>query len=296
MQQPQPHCNGSNVSDGLPCRRNQKLNPNGFCYQHLKQDPSYNEAEAMPRTPAPFAMSQQQQRLQQQEANEERRSMSSSSSGVGPSNASNNNSNNEEVERSHTSGGGDLSSAFSASASASGSALAAVAAAGSQKGDLPRCTAIAKSTGQVCCKRVSLAGEVLCPRHGGRQIKLASMLPMCSAISKSTRQPCLNHVTTPGNVFCTIHTTPTALARSPLLAMYQLPQPRQPQPALSSSAMKPEPEEYENPRGWANMQLQCIRFLMHTHPQSACPCSTSAEPCQKMRLVMWAQGMIQLAQ
>jgi hypothetical protein len=35
---------------------------------------------------------------------------------------------------------------------------------------------------------------------------------------------------------------------------------------------------------------------METHPKSQCKCSTSAEPCQGMKIVMWAQAMVQLAQ
>jgi hypothetical protein len=265
----QPNCKGVNVSDGMPCKRNQKLSTTGFCFQHLKQDPSYNEAEAMPRTPAPFPAFQQQQPQPHKEAEVERQSMSSS------------NSNNDDViERGNTKQ--DLSSAFSA---ASSSSSGSVVVSAQQKGDLPRCNAIAKSTGQQCCKRVSLAGESLCPRHGGKQIRVASMLPMCSATSKSTRQPCQNHVSGSGHAFCTIHNNQTVLRKSTLVQL------------MAPPAPKPLPEEYENPNGcWANIQVQCMRYLMETHPKSKCQCSSSVEPCQGIRLVMWAQAMVQLAQ
>jgi hypothetical protein len=290
-----PHCNGVNVSDGLPCRRNQKLSPAGYCYQHLKQDPAFNEAvDILPRTPGPmFQLPPLQPPQHRQEKGEDERR----SSNIGPSEGGQN-SNNDEIERSHT--GQDLSSssAFVASSGGggggSGSSVAADAAVPvTTKGDLPRCTAIAKTTGQQCCKRVSLAGEVQCPRHGGRQIKLASTLPMCGAISKTSRQMCLNRVSFAGQTRCAVHggltfRAATAVAPSP-----------QQQPATFTPSLKPPivlREEYENPRGWAEIQTQCMRFLMETHPNSQCNCASTASACQGMKLVMWAQALVQLAQ
>jgi hypothetical protein len=115
---------------------------------------------------------------------------------------------------------------------------------------------------------------------------------MCSAISKSTRQPCQNHVSGPGYAFCTIHNNQNVLGKTTLIQL--LPPAPQKQPSFSS---KPLPEEYENANGcWANIQVQCMRYLMETYPKSKCQCSSSVEPCQGMRLVMWAQAMVQLAQ
>jgi hypothetical protein len=287
--QPPQHCRGVNVSDGMPCKRNQKLSPAGYCYQHLKQDPAYIEPEKLPNTPGPTQLlptQQLQQQVQQEKGEDERRSAS-----IGPSveGGGGQNSNNEELERSHT----DPSS-VSASSSASTSGSSSVS-----KGDLPRCTAIAKTTGQQCCKRVSLNGETKCPKHGGKQIKLVSTLPMCGAISKSTRQPCQNHVTFAGQKFCSFHGGMTfrAAAGTPSFALHQQ------QPATFTPPLKPQQhqhnmlmrEEYENPRGWAEIQAQSMKYLMETHPKSQCQCSTSAEPCQGMKIVMWAQALVQLA-
>jgi hypothetical protein len=282
-----PHCNGVNVSDGMPCRRNQKLSPAGYCYQHLKQDPAYNEPVKLPNTPGPTQQLPTQQLRQEKE--DERRSSS-----IGPSGEAGGQNNNDEIERSHT----DLSSssAFVASSGGggggSGSSVAGDAVAPvSTKGDLPRCTAIAKSTGQRCCKRVSLTGETLCPRHGGRQIKLVSTLPMCEAISKSTRSQCLNRVSFAGQTRCSFHGGSS-------LRLAVAPSPEQ-QPATFTPSMKPTivlREEYENPRGWAEIQTRCLQYLIDDHPKSQCKCSTSAEPCQGIRLVMWAQALVQLAQ
>jgi hypothetical protein len=296
--QPPQHCNGVNVSDGMPCRRNQKLSPNGYCYQHLKQDPAYIEPVKLPNTPGPTQLLPTQilQLQQQQEKQDDRHSAS-----IGPSGeegGSGHNSNNEEqIERSHTDPSSVSASSSLASTSGSNSAVS--------KGDLPRCTAIAKTTGQQCCKRVSFAGETKCPKHGGKQIKLVSTLPMCGAISRSTRQPCQNHVTFAGQKFCAFHGGLTfrsaAMAVTPSFA----PQQHQ-QPAIFTPSIKPQQqqqqqhnmlrEEYENPRGWAEIQAQSMKYLMETHPKSQCKCSTSAEPCQGMKIVMWAQAIVQLAQ
>ncbi len=275
------HCRGKNVSDGMPCRRNQKLSPAGFCYQHLKQDPAYIEPEKLPTTPGPTQLLQPQQ-----QDNERRRSIGSPSIGGG----SGQNSNNDEVvmERSHTDVSSS-SSAFAGASAGSGSSVAADAPV-TTKGDLPRCTAIAKTTGQQCCKRVSLSGETKCPKHGGKQIKLVSTLPMCGAISKSTRQPCQNHVSLAGQKYCSFHGGATFRATAAVAPQ---------QPATFTPSIKqqqPLREEYENPRGWAEIQTQCMRYLMDTHPKSQCQCATTAEPCQGMRIVMWAQTMVQFAQ
>jgi hypothetical protein len=293
--QPPQHCNGVNVSDGMPCRRNQKLSPNGYCYQHLKQDPAYMEPEKLPNTPGPTQLLPTQilQQLQPQQQHEERHSAS-----VDPTIPMTNegrghqNSNNDELlERSHTDPSSVSASSSLASTSGSSSAVS--------KGDLPRCTAIAKTTGQQCCKRVSLNGETKCPKHGGKQIKLVSTLPMCGAISRSTRQPCQNHVTFAGQKFCAFHGGLTFRSAA-TMAVAVTPQ-RQQQPAIFTPPLKPQQhnlmrEEYENPRGWAEIQAQSMKYLMETHPKSQCKCSTSAEPCQGMKIVMWAQAMVQLAQ
>jgi hypothetical protein len=285
------HCNGVNASDGMPCRRNQKLSPTGYCYQHLKQDPAYNEAEMLPNTPGPMF---QLPPLQQQQRQENERRSSSIASGE-------QNSNNDEIERSHT----DLSSssAFAASVSAgggggSGSSVAAdaVVPVTTTKGDLPRCTAIAKTTGQRCCKLVSFAGEIKCPRHGGKQIKLPSTLPMCGAISKTSRQPCLNRVHFAGQTRCAVHGGSTLR----LAVASMTPQVHQ-QPATFTPPLKPQQhnmlrEEYENPRGWAEIQAQSMKYLMETHPKSQCKCASTAQACSGMRIVMWAQALLQLAQ
>jgi hypothetical protein len=288
--QPPQHCNGVNVSDGMPCRRNQKLSPNGYCYQHLKQDPAYIEPVKLPNTPGPTQLLPTQilQHQQQQEKQDDRHSASIGPSGEG---GGHQNSNNEEqIERSHTDPSSVLASSSLASTSGSSSAVS--------KGDLPRCTAIAKTTGQQCCKRVSLNGETKCPKHGGKQIKLVSTLPMCGAISRSTRQPCQNHVTFAGQKFCAFHGGLTFRSAA-TMAVAVTPQ-RQQQPATFTPSIKQPTlvlrEEYENPRGWAEIQTQSMKYLMETHPKSQCKCSTSAEPCQGMKIVMWAQALVQFAQ
>jgi hypothetical protein len=294
--QPPQHCNGVNVSDGMPCRRNQKLSPNGYCYQHLKQDPAYMEPEKLPNTPGPTQLLPTQilqQLQQQQEKQDDRRSASIGPSVEGGSHQNSNNDNDNEkdhMERSHTDPSSVLASSSLASTSGSSSAVS--------KGDLPRCTAIAKTTGQQCCKRVSLNGETKCPKHGGKQIKLMSTLPMCGAISRSTRQPCQNHVTFAGQKFCAFHGGLTFRSAA-TMAVAVTPQQQQ-QPATFTPSIKQPTlvlrEEYENPRGWAEIQAQSMKYLMETHPKSQCKCSTSAEPCQGMKIVMWAQAMVQLAQ
>ncbi len=81
-----------------------------------------------------------------------------------------------------------------------------------------------------------------------------------------------------------------------MMASLLYPSPMQQQPQQFSPSLKLVREEYENPRGWAEIQAQSMHYLMETHPKSQCQCNSSAEPCQGMKLVMWAQAMVQLAQ
>jgi hypothetical protein len=266
-------CKGINASDGQSCKRTTKLSATGYCYQHSRQDPLYNEPVAATQMPPT-----QKLMVTAQHAVEK----------------GGHSSKNDNSERSNT--GESLSSVLSAGSSSS----AVSALSGSvptSKGDMPRCTAIAKSTGLQCCKRVSFADETRCPRHSGRQIKLASALPFCTAISKSTRQQCLNHVSFAGQTLCAIHggSTLRMAAISPVqrnvlaMAAPMAPVPKQ-------QKLQQESKEYEEPRGWANIQVRCMTYLMDTHPKSKCQCSASAEPCQGMKIVLWAQALVQLAQ
>jgi hypothetical protein len=296
--QPPQHCNGVNVSDGMPCRRNQKLSPTGYCYQHLKQDPAYMEPEKLPNTPGPTQLLPTQilQQQQQQEKQDDRHSASIGPSVEGGSHQNSNNDNDNEkdhMERSHTDPSSVSASSSLASTSGSSSAVS--------KGDLPRCTAIAKTTGQQCCKRVSLNGETKCPKHGGKQIKLVSTLPMCGAISRSTRQPCQNHVTFAGQKFCAFHGGLTFRSAATMAVAVTPQRQQQQQPATFTPPLKPQQhnmlrEEYENPRGWAEIQAQSMKYLMETHPKSQCKCASTAQACSGMRIVMWAQALLQLAQ
>ena len=173
--------------------------------------------------------------------------------------------------------------------------------------ELPRCNAIAKSTGHQCKNHVSILGQLQCPRHGGKQLKIANTLPRCAAICKTTRSPCKNHVTILGASFCTTHGGSGGLKVSNNISPSPIPLQRtssSPSPAtritstpgeLLLSHMQDDTSE-PNVQLWGEIQAKCIQFLMETHPKSGCKCNSSIEPCKGMQIVMWAQSLVQLAQ
>jgi hypothetical protein len=157
--------------------------------------------------------------------------------------------------------------------------------------DLRRCAGVARTTNLQCKKRVSFLGEEFCPAHGGRQIKAPVTLPMCAAISKTTRQGCRNHVVFVGEQFCSHHGGGAGMAKRAVAAVARNAVPSQ--TGVTIGATIGAGEVLPN---WTEMQSQCLVFLTETHPKSKCGCNALSEPCQGMKLVLWAQSLVALAQ
>jgi hypothetical protein len=259
-------CHGI-TGEGTQCKRTQSLNPNGFCFQHLGQDPHSGQAQS------------HQQQQQQQDQKQPKQEISRSDSvpqqhpiSVNSSSGNNNNNNNNFSEDSNSD-------------------------------ELPRCSAVAKSTGLQCKKHVSIVGETNCPKHGGRQLKTAIVLPACNAISKSTRRPCKNQVSSAGQNFCSTHggSSPSSPSRMVMTPQFQLVQ-RQGSATsthildTSTPTATIQENDEQTIRAWTEMQARSIQFLMETHPKSGCKCSFLSEPCKGIKIAMWAQSLVHLAQ
>lgn len=306
MQQPQ--CRGTNV-DGSQCRRIHKLNENKYCHSHVWQDPAHNpnNGNGVEQHPG-IIKSHHMQQQQQQEAE-------SDSSFQNQSSINSNNIDNDDIM--------DLLTLPQQQQqplviddpppSAAIPAPPPVAPpAKRDKGNLPRCDAIAKSTGSQCLRKVSLLGERFCPTHGGKQIRPVNNFPKCNAISKTTRQPCQNNASGPNQMFCHIHggagAVMAALQRG--LSPISPSSPSTPPRTLITTTTTPavihhdngynedetsSSSSFDNPRCWAEVQSVCLEFIMKTHPASKCPCA-STRPCQSMQLVMFMQDLTKLAQ
>lgn len=145
---------------------------------------------------------------------------------------------------------------------------------------LTRCTAIASTTKLRCKKLVSLAGETLCPAHGGQQLRAKLNLAMCQARSKTTRQPCKKHVNFAGERFCSHHGGRKVNDAAPLTIVNQ--------PAAILAQREEEPN-------WNALNQASMTFLLVTHQEQGCECTLS-HPCKGMALVHWVQLLIKLAQ
>jgi hypothetical protein len=251
----QHFCNGT-TAEGFQCRRTQ-LNQHGYCYQHAVKDPQAHVPQHQESIPIPEALSRV------------------------PSDSLPNNSG---------SGSGSSEEQHNQPKAASADHSSSVSMSDNNSQELPRCIAIAKSTGLQCKKHVSIIGQLQCPRHGGKQLKIANMLPMCAAISKTTRSPCKNQVTTHGASFCTAHGGGGGLKVSNNMSPSPIPQLQR--TASTPGDLLPSPMENDggepNARSWGEIQAKCIQFLMETHPKSGCRCNSSTEPCKGIKIVMWA--------
>lgn len=148
---------------------------------------------------------------------------------------------------------------------------------------LTRCTAIATTTKLRCKKLVSLAGETLCPAHGGQQLRAKLNLAMCQARSKTTRQPCKKHVNFAGERFCSHHGGRKVNDAAPAIVN---------QPVAVLTQPKQENEVEPN---WNALNQASMTFLLVTHQEQGCECTLS-HPCKGMALVHWVQLLIKLAQ
>jgi hypothetical protein len=147
---------------------------------------------------------------------------------------------------------------------------------------LTRCTAITSTTKLRCKKLVSLAGETLCPAHGGQQLRAKLNLAMCQAQSKTTRQPCKKHVNFAGERFCSHHGGRKVNDAAPPAIVVTN------QPAATLTLPKEEPV-------WNALNQASMTFLLVTHQEQGCKCTLS-HPCKGMALVHWVQLLIKLAQ
>jgi hypothetical protein len=264
----QHFCSGT-TAEGFQCRRTQ-LNQHGYCYHHAAHDPQAVDAQTPQLQPPQKSIPIPE-------------TMSRVRSDSLPNNSNNSGSSEEQQ--------------YQPKAAASAEPSVSVASNDNNSQELPRCIAIAKSTGLQCKKHVSIMGQLQCPRHGGKQLKIANTLQMCAAISRTTRSPCKNQVTTHGASFCTAHgggglKVSNNISPSPIPQLQRTPS--TPGDLLPSS-MEDNHGEL-NARSWGEIQAKCIQFLMETHPKSGCRCNSSTEPCKGIKIVMWAQSLVQLAQ
>lgn len=253
-------CKGTTLN-GAQCARSTGLSPSGYCRQHINQDGNdqaidpKNNNNNVTSNVGPSPVPKPQLVKPSTPQNKQQQEMADSNSEFG--------------SRS------DVSSQLSSQ---------------QEQGELPRCEATAVTTKMRCKKFVSVANERFCPAHGGAQLKARIVLPLCRAVSQRNRTPCKNHVSAPNEQFCSHHGGKSKNVRMVLVQPSDIKSDNNNNNNNNNVAV-----DAGNKVNWSSIQAVCLEFVIETHPQSKCHCSTT-KPCKKRTIVQWAQKAAKLAQ